>query len=155
MRIETVIKPVVQITVGAVIIFAITYIAGAFTEPTLAPPNGNVSPPIHTGTALQTKDGSLGIVGNFSVGGTGTFLNNIIIGNTSISENTPKFFQIDVADSGGAVPGTGAQYLGSDCDAAADIGKMFYDYRTKYLYICDNPAGATGAVWRRVFTTTP
>ena len=42
---------------------AIAFSVFAFTEPTLAPPGGNVAAPINTSSAAQTKTGKLNIGG--------------------------------------------------------------------------------------------
>lgn len=48
-----------QTIAGLVIVAAITLIASAFTEPSQAPPGGNVSAPLNTSATTQTKTGKL------------------------------------------------------------------------------------------------
>jgi hypothetical protein len=50
------------IMVGLVLGLTIQFVK-AWTEPTEAPPNGNVGAPINTGVNLQTKNGSLALLG--------------------------------------------------------------------------------------------
>lgn len=56
------------VLVAAVFLVAAGMQVLAFSEPTQAPPGGNVDAPINTGSALQTKSGSLDILGALSVG---------------------------------------------------------------------------------------
>jgi hypothetical protein len=48
-------------------------LATAWTNPTVAPPGGTVSGPLTTGSVMQTKSGSLGVGGAFTVGGNSLF----------------------------------------------------------------------------------
>lgn len=50
--------------------FLVALTIWAWQEPTSAPPEGNVSPPLHQGTATQTKQGGLNIMGNVGIGTT-------------------------------------------------------------------------------------
>lgn len=52
---------------GATAFFLFVAIAGAFSEPTAAPPGANVSPPINTSTLAQTKQGAFTLNGTFVV----------------------------------------------------------------------------------------
>jgi hypothetical protein len=49
---------------GLILAIGISY-AFAWTEPTVAPPNGNVEAPINIGSSSQYKDGALGVGGVF------------------------------------------------------------------------------------------
>ena len=51
-----------------VILFALNLFA--FTEPTQAPPGGNVAAPVNTGGTAQTKSGGLNILGSVGIGTT-------------------------------------------------------------------------------------
>lgn len=144
MNLEALVKPVVQIGVGAALIMAMTFIAGAFSEPTFTPATGNAPPPINDGGAAQVKTGGLGILGN------------LVIGNSaSVGTELPQFLQLDAVNSNATIPGTSG-YLISDCDTTNDVGKMFYDVNTKYIYICDSPGAANPIdMWRRIVTSIP
>jgi len=48
-----------------VVCFLLAFYALAWTEPTIAPPGGNVDAPLNTGSDSQWKEGSLGIQGVF------------------------------------------------------------------------------------------
>ncbi len=50
-------------------LFLTGFIAWAWTEPSSAPPAGNVEAPINVGPNIQTKKGDLIIGGDFKVGG--------------------------------------------------------------------------------------
>ncbi len=52
-------KKITQIVVGVAVVVAVTFIASAFTEPSSAPPAGNVSAPLNTSATTQTKTGKL------------------------------------------------------------------------------------------------
>jgi len=66
--------------------FGVHYLL-AWSNPILNPPSGNISPPINEGTTTQVKDGSLGITGNFSIGGASSFIGNVSIGTTDSGAN--------------------------------------------------------------------
>ncbi|MEK7599335.1 MAG: hypothetical protein AAB474_02730 [Patescibacteria group bacterium] len=59
MRNSNFIKSFGQIFVGVAVVVLLTIIADAFTEPTQAPPAGNVNPPLNTSGTTQTKTGNL------------------------------------------------------------------------------------------------
>ncbi len=71
-----------------------------FTEPSTAPPGGNVEPPINTSSTAQTKQGELNVMGNIGIG-----------------TNSPTE-KLDVA---GNVKGTGL-CIGSDCRTSWPAG---------------------------------
>jgi hypothetical protein len=52
-------KNIAKIFIGVAIVFILTLVAGAFTEPTQSPPAGNVNPPLNTSATTQTKTGNL------------------------------------------------------------------------------------------------
>jgi len=52
-------KKISQIALASAIVVVFTLIANAFTEPTQAPPGGNVSAPLNTSATTQTKTGKL------------------------------------------------------------------------------------------------
>src|SRR3989338_8493647 len=54
-------RGVFLLLLGAVVALSFHAIARAFTEPTQAPPQGNVPPPINTGAEAQTRHGALTI----------------------------------------------------------------------------------------------
>ncbi len=83
-----------KILLAAVVLsLGISYVY-AWTAPTLAPPDGNTSAPLNTGSSDQSKEGNLAlgtitaptqtleVTGNSVVGGTAYFLSNIVVGNT-------------------------------------------------------------------------
>ncbi|KPJ71253.1 hypothetical protein AMJ50_02740 [Parcubacteria bacterium DG_74_3] len=50
-------------------VFLISFIVRAWTEPSVAPPGGNISAPINIGSTAQTKSGNLTVQGQFNAGG--------------------------------------------------------------------------------------
>jgi len=52
-------RQIASLVVLSVLIIAAQAFSATFTEPTVAPPNGNVEPPINTSSAAQTKKGAL------------------------------------------------------------------------------------------------
>jgi hypothetical protein len=62
---------IIALTFGVLVIcFAIAFYVVGWTEPSQAPPNGNVATPINTGSTAQTKAGTLSI----SAGGGDAFI---------------------------------------------------------------------------------
>jgi hypothetical protein len=55
------------IVIGIAMGFAIQF-AVAWTEPTAAPPGGNLGAPINTGATAQTKSGGMNIMGSIGIG---------------------------------------------------------------------------------------
>lgn len=51
-----------------VLFFSSTSLVWGWTEPTLAPPGGNVSAPVNIGATTQSKSGAFSVLGNFGVG---------------------------------------------------------------------------------------
>ncbi len=49
------------LVIALVLTFGLSYAYAAWSEPTATPPGGNVAAPINTGSAAQTKTGSLGV----------------------------------------------------------------------------------------------
>lgn len=66
----------------AFVVFMGIAVVYAWTEPTSAPPAGNVSAPVNVGATSQYKDGALGVGGVFHGYGTGLFDGNVGIGTT-------------------------------------------------------------------------
>jgi len=116
---EAAIKPVIQIAIGAAIIFSITYIAGAFAEPTFTPQTGNAPPPIHEGDS-QVKSGGLGVLGRVTVG------NN--------ADNVAQYFQLDTVNAGG-LSSADCDTDGTD-DTDNELGRMVYDRNSNFLFVC-------------------
>jgi hypothetical protein len=90
-----------------------------FKPPTVAPPGGNVKPPINTGDEPQIKDGAI-VANAYRSGG-------------DLDDNPPDtgmrvfgYFQLD---KGGTPPGT-------ECDDNGDRGRMFVNINNNRLYIC-------------------
>ena len=52
-------KKISQVALASAIVVVFTLIANAFTEPSQAPPSGNVSAPLNTSATTQTKTGKL------------------------------------------------------------------------------------------------
>src|SRR3989338_1636292 len=71
-------------TLAAVHVLGISYVSAAWTGPTQAPPEGNVSAPINVGVIDQIKDAGLG-VNVLAVFGQGSFGGEVIIGSTGAS----------------------------------------------------------------------
>ena len=66
-------KPLMALCLIAIVIGLIFLANGlilAWTEPTSAPPTGNVPTPLNIGSTTQTKDGGLNILGNLGIGTT-------------------------------------------------------------------------------------
>jgi len=53
------IKEIISLTAAVLALIFIAYLADAWTEPSLSPPQGNVAAPINVSTSTQTKMGSL------------------------------------------------------------------------------------------------
>ncbi|MBI2039206.1 MAG: hypothetical protein HYT22_02940 [Candidatus Niyogibacteria bacterium] len=125
MTAEAMVKPLVQIAVGAAIIFAITYIAGAFTEPAAGtvPPDNNTPPPLNESTNPQWKDGFLWLRGGLTVGPETT------------GEFVPQYFQIDVVSRGLNPPEP------TDCNEEIEIGRMYYDASKNLIEVCTKTVG--------------
>lgn len=70
----------------------------AWTPPTSAPPNGNVSAPLNESGADQVKLGGLGLGGNFTVSGNSSFSGAVGIG-TSAPNSQAHFYQITGANA--------------------------------------------------------
>src|SRR3989338_9099129 len=56
---EGLFKKISQIALAIAVVVIFTLIANAFTEPSQAPPGGNVSAPLNTSATTQTKTGKL------------------------------------------------------------------------------------------------
>ena len=99
-----------------VISFVISfYIFAAWTEPSQAPPAGNVSPPLNTSSESQTKVGGL-------------------ILNSGGADNALLIYQkyLKLAESSGIPPA-------GDCDnspVGTELGRMIIDIINNRLYIC-------------------
>jgi len=77
------------------LLFLAGFAAWAWTEPTVAPPSGNVEPPINTGSASQIKAGALGVGGVLQA-----FSNLIVNGNVGIGTTNPSQSLDIVSNSG-------------------------------------------------------
>jgi hypothetical protein len=78
------------VVVGVVLGLTLQFVR-AWTEPTVAPPNGNLGAPINTGGNMQSKGGPLTVNTNYSVGnGLGVVGNALISGNVGIGTAIPQ-----------------------------------------------------------------
>lgn len=80
------------VAVGLLVGFSIQF-ARAWVDPTTPPPGGNVAGPVTTGSATQSKDGSLNIYGNLAVAPnptTGLGGNLLLAGTNSWLLHTPE-----------------------------------------------------------------
>lgn len=102
--------------VGLIVGLSIQFVQ-AWTEPTDAPPGGNVGAPINTGGITQTKLGGLGIGGNMTV------LGSVGIGTTSPTQKleivggptkTTGGLIIETRTSDPVSPETGRMWLRTD-----------------------------------------
>ncbi len=98
-----------------VICFAVGFYVIAWTEPTVAPPGGNVDAPINVGLISQVKQGALGVGGVFRA-----FSNAIFDGNVGIGTATPGV-RLDVVGASRVTEyktsaGEGSCPIWRDCD---------------------------------------
>ena len=90
---KNIINSIKVIAIALLLSLGLSY-ALAWTPPTVAPPDGNVPPPINDSASSQLKSGALGVGGLFRGYGTGIFDGNVGIGTTvttlynSIAGNT-------------------------------------------------------------------
>ncbi|MBI1957299.1 MAG: hypothetical protein HYS44_02480 [Candidatus Niyogibacteria bacterium] len=137
MTAEAMVKPLVQIAVGAAIIFAITYIAGAFTEPSVLAPNDdpNVARPLHEGTDPQMKNGSLWVA------------DQLIVGDKSTVFSGYRYLQIDAVDVGGGYPPA------EDCGGSngdSELGRMIFNKGAGFVYFCGIDTITNTIQWRKL-----
>lgn len=112
-------KSLIQIATGIGIVATFALVAGAFTEPSQSPPNGNADAPVNIGSVKQVKAGELGayiLRGGFGIIGTG---NNAIM----------EYLQLDAETT--APPS-------SDCSSESHLGRMMVQPNQQYVYICVN-----------------
>lgn len=83
---KNIIQSLKIITLGLILAFGISY-AFAWTAPTQAPPNGNVSAPMNTSSGAQYKVGDLGVGGVFEVANGANFA--VLGGNVGIGTVSP------------------------------------------------------------------
>jgi len=65
---KNLIKSLPAIILSSLLVITVIY---AWQEPLAAPPGGNLPPPLHQGSAIQTKTGGLNLMGNVGIGTTG------------------------------------------------------------------------------------
>jgi hypothetical protein len=68
------------IAISAVLGVSLQLAKAAWTEPTVAPPNGNIGAPINTGFNVQTKSGVLGLGGSPGISGIGIMSSGSLAG---------------------------------------------------------------------------
>ncbi|MBI3459259.1 tail fiber domain-containing protein [Candidatus Azambacteria bacterium] len=119
-----------------VIVFSFSGLVRGFVEPTMSPPDGNVSEPINTGSSTQTKTGDLILNGSvkigtatiqaLTIGGTKVCLadgTNCFVGATVWTRTKPNLYPSTLTDNvgigtttpfGGLMIGDGGQTNGRD-----------------------------------------
>jgi hypothetical protein len=121
----------VLIVTGVVISLAYASIALAWTAPTAAPPNGNISAPINTGSVEQVKTGSLTNIQLTSVSGAPSPVTNRLynVGGTLYFNGSPIGGSGSTAVNGSGTANyiskfTGASALGNSqiIDNGAEVG---------------------------------
>jgi len=114
-------------------IFSLSYLVKAWTEPGALPPTPNVPAPINVGTSTQTKMGDLNVMGNFSVN---------------------KTFEAD----GGAAVGTGLNVIGGKVSiGTTTIGTKLYvagDIGSTVNFDWNKQATANGSAEGGLYFTT-
>ncbi len=116
---------IVGIVVGITLQFA-----KAWTEPTVAPPGGNLGAPITSGTIAQTKNSYLNITGGgtYGTGGVG-------IGNQSLNSSGPWLY---VGDSAGSVYGGQGIAMDNLYVQSLAYAGLIYDSNNSAYYLDPN-----------------
>jgi hypothetical protein len=142
--------------VVAAVIFTTTSVLIAWTGPTSAPPNGNVSAPINTGTTDQVKNSGL------SVNALAVFGNAILAGASSYLNfgSTPGDSGYGIRDNAGTIEfkssgGTWSRHYAANgglfapssvavttCNAASE-GSLRYNSTSKTLEFCNGTTWST------------
>ncbi|MDP3057055.1 MAG: hypothetical protein Q8N37_00855, partial [bacterium] len=113
---------------------SLSYFVLAWTEPTVAPPSGNVATPLNVGATGQTKSGGLWL--NTSGAANGLIVDK---GNVGIGTNAPGA-KLDVV--GGNVRSVGTILVPQSLEPVSPVeGQMYYDSVSKTIKIFN------GSVW--------
>ena len=144
---------IVALTFGVlVVVFAVAFYVVAWTEPTEAPPEGNVPTPINTGPEPQTKEGSLKLGGYFvsmkdMIGQETIFENGPVNISTSFSDSCCPFDRTENENYSFSVYNPKFLYTlpGDDCQTSLGSKALGGIYEGtgppgfKFFYVCQDP----------------